>query len=114
MADVTARGGPLLTPPTLVASGASVSNAFQTFGAMFGGVDLGATLTSAVIYPFNSVDGINFYPTVDGAGATVTWTVAGGQYLKFDPPKLGYGPWVKFVTGSNEAAARTITPVLVP
>lgn len=97
---------------TIAASG-TTSTAVTVDGKIIAGIDLGATLTSTTLGIQNSVDGTNFNTAYDSSGNAISWTVAGGRFLKFDPPLLGYKT-IKLVSGSSEAAARTLTVVMVP
>jgi len=107
------RGQKLETLTTTIASGQTTSGAVKVDGLMIAGVDLGPTLTGTTLSVQNSVDGSTYRAAYDSTGAAVSWTVAGGRYLKFDPPLLGYQS-IKFVSGSAEGADRTLTLVLVP
>jgi YD repeat-containing protein len=100
-------------PTVTIANGGTVSSVLRTNGKRIAGIDLGPTLTSTALSIQNSVDGATYRAAYDSAGAAVSWTVAGGRYLRFDPPLCGYVD-VKFVAGSAEGAARTLTVCLVP
>lgn len=106
-------GATLITAPALISNGGTTSGAVPINGRMIAGIDLGATLTGTALSIQNSVDGQTFRAAFDNTGAAISWTVAGGRYLKFDPPLLGYLT-IKLVSGSAEGADRTLTVVMVP
>lgn len=99
-------------PTVTIANGGTVSSVLHTNGKRIAGIDLGAALTSTALSIQNSVDGATFRAAYDSAGNAISWTVAQGHFLKFDPPLTGYSH-VKLVAGSTEGGARTLTVALV-
>lgn len=98
---------------TIIASGGTDSAEVNANGRMVVGIDLGATLTGTTLGLKNAADGTNFRTAYGTDGNAVSWTVAGGRFLRFDPPLIGLNK-IKLVSGSSEGADRTLTVVLAP
>lgn len=111
--QVEAIGAKLAYLPAVIASGQTVSGAVDVNGRIVVGIDLGLALTGTALGIQNSIDGVSYRAAYDSTGAALSWTVAGDRYLKFDPPLLGYSS-IKLVSGTAEAAARTLNVVVSP
>lgn len=105
--QVEGVGAKLNVQQVAIANGQTVSGAIDVNGQIITGIDLGATLTGTTLGIQNCVDGTNYRTAYDNSGNVISWTVAGGRHLRFDPPLLGYSS-IKLVSGSAEGAARTL------
>lgn len=77
------------------------------------GIHLPAAFTgTALTFKAATASGGTFQSVVDGAGAAVSKTVAQGQYVKLDPADFAGIQFIKIVSGSSEAAERTLTLAL--
>jgi hypothetical protein len=112
--EIVAVGGAALVVLTsTIASGQTVSSAVDILGRKIAGIDMGAAFTGTALSIKNAADETNYRPVHDTSGNAISWTVAGDRFLKFDPPLHGYEK-IKLVSGSAEAADRTLSVVLVP
>jgi hypothetical protein len=95
-----------------IANGASTSSAIELGNATVVGVYIPAAFTgTAITFTACSTATGTFSPLKDGAGAAISKTVAAGDYIYLDPVLFAGVAFVKIVSGSAEAAARTLTLV---
>lgn len=66
------------------------------------------TGTTMTFKAFNAPDA-TYYTMADGAGADISKTVAASKYIPLNPQDYIGVSSLKFVSGSSEAAERTIT-----
>jgi len=94
----------------VIANAATVSAAVELGSATVVGVYIPASFTGTAI-TFQSAPTLagTYSPIKDGAGAAVSKTVAAGDYVYLDPTIFAGVGFIKVVSGSSEAAERTIT-----
>jgi hypothetical protein len=100
------------TKTATIANSATTSGAVDCSGASFGGFITPAALTGTTMtFTVSSDESGTYVPLRDSSGAAISITVAtsGGYAL---PPELFAFPWFKFVSGSSEAASRSIIVTL--
>jgi YD repeat-containing protein len=96
-----------------ILNGATTSDAVNVDSKIVTGIDLGATLTGTTLGFSHSVDGTTYRVAYDDSGSIIAWTVAGGRFLTFNPPLMGY-KWIKLISGSSEGGDRTLQVVSAP
>lgn len=104
------------TPATItVASNATTSAEVDLGGTEIVGLQLPAAFTgTAISFLVSTVSGGTYQAMKDGAGNSVSKTVAQGQYIAIDPTLFRGVRFVKLVSGSSEAADRVITIFSIP
>lgn len=90
-----------------VASGASLSSAIDTEGKEVLILRAPATLTGTTLTVKHSDSLTGTFNDRQINGDEISLAIAGGDEIQFNPPLVGFV--FKFDTGSNEAAARTLT-----
>jgi hypothetical protein len=101
--------GNLIVGQVGIANAATVSDVINTQGLNLVGLLLPSALTGTTISFQGSLDGTNFDPVYSTvSGTALSYTVAQGHYVAFDPTPLQGLPFIKLVSGTSEAAARTI------
>lgn len=93
---------------TIAASG-TTSGAFSIGEFARGSVQLPATVTGTTLATHVSNDGTNFTALQDAAGNTLTVSpMAGNESILIRPEAFNF-KFARFVSGSSEAAERTLT-----
>lgn len=93
-----------------IANGQTKSGAIDLDFATLCGIFLPAAFTgTALTFEASATETGTFVPVVDGAGASVSKTVAQGQYVYLDPAIFAGLRFIKVVSGSSEGAARSLT-----
>lgn len=95
---------------TIAASG-TTSNAVDLNGRTLCGIFVPAAFTGTALTFLASPDGSTYVAVKDGAGNSVSLTVAQGQYIPVDATKLRGVRFLKIVSGSTEGAERVLTLV---
>ena len=94
------------TQTATIAAGGTKSAAVGIADYLTGGFQLPATFTGTAMTFEVSADGSTFVALNDSSGA-ISLTVAQGKAYALPAAVMAY-PWVKFVSGSTEGAARSI------
>jgi hypothetical protein len=103
------------TATITVATNATTTPEIDLGGTELVGFQLPAAFTSTTItFLVSTVSGGTYQIMKDGAGNTVSKTVAQGQYIAVDPTLFRGVRFVKLVSGSSEAADRQITLISIP
>jgi hypothetical protein len=96
-----------------IASSATSSASFPTTGLSLVGVQLPAAFTGTTLTFQGSVDGTTFQPVYSTtSGTALSYTVAQGHYVAIDPVPFYGLLFLKIVSGTSEAAPRTLTAAL--
>ena len=99
----------------VVATSTTVSSECDLGGTMIVGIQTPATFTgTAITFQAATASGGTYNAVKDGAGSSVSVTVANGQYIAIDPTKLKGIRFIKLVSGSVEGADRILTIFSVP
>jgi len=93
---------------TSIANSATTSAAVTTGGFSLVGILTPSALTGTTFTFTVSVDGTNFFPLYNSSGQ-VSYTVAASRYIAINPVDFYGVQYFKIVSGSTEAAARTLT-----
>lgn len=99
---------------TVIANGQTISGAIDLSGTTLAGIHLPAafTGTSLSFLAARTFDGT--YQGVYRQGADLSVTVAAGKYVPLNPSDFAGLQFIKIVSGSTEAAARTLTLAVRP
>jgi len=97
-----------------IATSTTVSAAVDLRGMTLCGIYFPAAFTGTTITFQASADNVTFVPVQDGAGAAISKTIAQGQYLKLSPVDFAGIQYLKVVSGSAEAANRTMQLAIRP
>lgn len=100
------RGGDAGVDAVIAASGTK-TNGIDFRASAFGGVILPATFTGTALTFEVSHDDVTYQGLYDEFGTAVSMTVAQGRSYPL-PGELAGFPYFKIVSGSSEAAARTL------
>jgi hypothetical protein len=99
----------------VLASGGTTSAEIDLGGTMLVGLQMPSTFTgTSVTFTVANASGGTFQTMKDGAGNSVSKTVAASQYIAIDPTLFRGVRFCKIVSGSTEGADRTITVYSVP
>jgi len=114
-ADVNSYIDPRQQLTATFASGATTATELDLGGTMIVGIQLPATFTgTALTFSAATTSGGTSQLVKDGAGNSISKTVAQGQYIAIDPTLFKGIRFVKIISGSTEAAARTATVITIP
>lgn len=91
----------------IIANAGTASSAINQGGFTLVGCQFPAAFTGTTVTFTASSDGTNFFPVYNSAGA-VSYTIAQGRYYAFNSADLQGIHYLKIVSGSSEAAARTL------
>ena len=94
-----------------IAISATVSDAIDLGGASLNAIVTPLALTGTTMTFQGSHDGTTYNAIYDTAGAAVTVTVAASRFIPLAPSDFSGVRYIKVVSGSAEAAARSITLV---
>jgi hypothetical protein len=94
-----------------IAISTTVSAAIPCNGLSLVGIQLPAAFTGTALTFQSSVDGTTYQPVYNSAGA-VSYTVAQGHFIAIDPKDFYGIVYLKIVSGTSEAAARSFTALL--
>jgi hypothetical protein len=97
-----------------IAESGTVSTAADLVGARLVAIITPGTLTGTAMTFQGSVDNSTFVAVHNDLGAAISATVAASRYIVLDPADFAGIRYIKVVSGSAEAAARTITLVARP
>jgi hypothetical protein len=98
-----------------VATSTTISGEVDLGGTEIVGLQMPATFTgTAITFQVATVSGGTYQAMIDGAGNTVTKTVANGKYVGIDPTLFRGVRFLKLVSGSAENADRVITVITCP
>ena len=97
-----------------IASSGTVSTAANLLGMRLVGIVTPAALTGTALTFQGSADGSTYTALYDTAGDAVGATVAADRWVVLDPADFAGIPYIKAVSGSAEAAERTITLIVRP
>lgn len=98
-----------------IASGQGKSGVIDLLSATLCGVRIPAAFTGTAITFESSKTATGTFDAVkDGAGNSISKTVAASQYIALDPSLFAGIRFLKIVSGSNEAADRVVTAVARP
>lgn len=102
--------GQVVYPVVTIASGETESSPITTSGMSLCGLFLPAAFTGVkVTFEAALTVGGAYQPVVDKTGAPISYTVAQGDYVAVDPSDFYGIQFLKIVSGTAEAAARSIT-----
>ena len=101
MTSAEAKG----TFDVVIASGATASEAFPTYGYRLLAVETPAALTGTALALHGANHEAATYKPLVGSGGAVSVTAAASQIVQFG--ELCLTPWMKIVSNGAEAAART-------
>lgn len=105
----------LVTLSTTITSGQTASAAVDLKGTSLLGVQLPAAFTGTSLkFQVATTLAGTYQDVIDGAGNTLTKTVAQGKYLYLDPSLFAGIQFIKLVSGSSEGATRTLELVARP
>lgn len=91
----------------------TTSVAIPTRGFALVGVQLPAAFTGTTLTFQVSFDGTTYQPVyVTTTGTALSYTVAQGHYVAVDPTPFQGATYIKLVSGSSEAAARSFSIAL--
>lgn len=94
---------------TTIASSATTSGEIDLSGTTLCGIYIPAAFTgTSISFQAASESGGTFVAVKDGAGNSVSKTVAASQFIKIDPTDFVGVRFLKIVSGSTEAAERTL------
>lgn len=91
-----------------IATSTTVSAAVDLTGTSLVAILLPAAMTGVAVSFQASVNGTDFFIVKDGSGATVSITTAAAQYIPVPASITNSIRYIKLVSGSAEAANRTI------
>lgn len=92
-----------------IASSASASSIVDCGGLALCGIFIPAAFTGTTITFQASADGINFFPmTLNTAGNNLSYAVAPSTYVAINPLDFQGVQYLKVVSGSTEAGARSL------
>lgn len=96
-----------------IASSGTTSGAVDTHGMTICGIYTPDTMTGTALTltASTSLDG-TYVPVEDGAGAAISKTIDGGEYVPFNPADTAGLRYIKVVSGTAEGAERTLTLAL--
>lgn len=94
-----------------IANGQTVSNAIDVREKILVGLQF-ATMTGTALTFQASSDGVTYVAVKDSAGASISYTIASNTYTVIQPAILAGVRYIKIVSGSAEAATRTITGII--
>jgi hypothetical protein len=105
----------VIRKPAGFANGGTISTPIFVGGQMIVGLDCGDALTGTTMAFLNSIDGGKTWRSVENEndGLAYSVTVEGGKYIHINPPLTGLD-MVRLVSGTAEAATRTVTIIMVP
>lgn len=93
-----------------ISGGGTVSTATDLYGYTLCGVFIPTGFQGTAISFHASISNSGTYsPMKDGAGAAVSKTVAGGDYVYLDPAVFAGVRFVKIVSNATEAGSRDVT-----
>lgn len=90
-----------------IAINTSASSAINQGGFTLVGCQFPAAFTGTTVTFTESSDGTNYFPVYNSSGA-VSYTIAQGRYYAFNSADLQGIHYLKIISGSSEAAARTL------
>ena len=103
----------LLFAPTTIAISTTTSAAIATGGLSLVGVQLPAAFTGTTLTFQISFDGVTYQPVYTStSGTALSYTVAAGHYVAVNPQDFYGANYIKLISGSSEAAARTFSVAL--
>lgn len=95
--------------PAVILISAQNSAAVQLQGFVLCGIMVPAAFTGVALTFLVSINGVDYYPLRSTtSGTALSYTVAQGQYIAIDPKDFYGVNYLKVVSGSAEAAARTL------
>jgi hypothetical protein len=100
------------TVPVVIASSGTVSTTATIKGGYAGAVILPGTLTGTALKFKVSADGTTFTDLYDTAGSQISYTVAASRIVALPKDTFGGFPFIQLVSGSAEAADRTLIIVV--
>lgn len=102
------------TRTATIASGATDSDGVLLGIGALCGIVTPAAFTGVTLALHVSADGTTFAALYDTAGAAVSVTVAPSRHVYIDPVLTAGWPYVRVVSGTAEAAARSVTLLVRP
>lgn len=93
---------------TTIANGQTKSAVVNLNGFTLVGILLPAAFTGTALTFEASIDGSNFFPVKKSDGNSVSYTVAQGTFVAVDPKDFYGVQYLKVVSGTSEAGARTL------
>lgn len=85
----------------------STSSIINQGGMVLAGCLFPDTMTSTTMTFSMSADGVHFFPVYNSSGA-VSYTIAASRYVSFATSDLLGVQYLEIITGSTEAAARSL------
>ncbi len=106
--------GTLNQAPAAIGASGTVSGAVPTTGASLVGIQLPAAFTGTAITFQVALTLAGTYQVLKSttSGSTLSYTVAQGTYVAIDPKDFQGVQFLKVVSGSTEAGARSLTLML--
>ena len=96
-----------------IAISTTTSAAIQMQGLSLVGIQLPAAFTGTALTFQVSVDGVTYQPLYTStSGTALSYTVAAGHYVAINPQDFYGANYIKIISGSSEAAARTLSVIL--
>jgi len=112
--DMSNFANDVTTTTVTIANSGTVSTAAQLFGMRLVGIVTPSALTGTAMTFQASADGSTYTAMYDTDGNAISYTVAASRWIPVTADVFGGVPYIKVVSGSSEAAARTITLVVKP
>lgn len=101
--------------PAVIAISGNTSAEIDLQGNTVVGVHMPAAFTgTSITFQAAQGSGGTYQPVKDGAGNSYSLTVAAAQFIPIDPVKMSGVRFMKIVSGSTEAAERTLQVVSKP
>lgn len=97
-----------------IASGATESTAAYLGGTRCVAIVTPSSITGTSLTLKGSFDGVNYFDLYNSSGTKLTITASSSQWIALVPADLAGAAFLKVVSGSAEAAERTITLVTRP
>jgi hypothetical protein len=98
-----------------IASGGTASAEVDLGGTEIVGLVMPSSFTgTAMTFQAATATGGTFQNVADGAGSDISKTVAQGKYIAIDPTLFRGIRFVKVVSGSAEAAGRSVVIISIP
>lgn len=105
---------PVAVKTATIANGATTSNVIDLEHWMLVGLIFGTFTGATISFTVSTVGDGTFVPLVDEAGAAISVVATDNSAVGLDAAARELAPWrfIKIVSASSEAAARTISLVL--
>jgi hypothetical protein len=100
--------GQVVFPTATIPISTTTSNIISTNGMSLVGCQLPATMTGTSISFTVATSATGTFQELDNASGKVTYTIAGGKFIAINPVDFYGVQYFKIVSGSSEAAARSL------